>query len=69
MKIHGGEHVKKKYVSNVIPSLLLSATEVNQILYSTEQLWEKWKEMGLWMVEPEQAPLLKSSAQLQNVSP
>ena len=55
----------KKYVSNVIPSLLLSATEVNQILYSTEQIWEKWKEMGLWMVEPEQAPLLKLSPELQ----
>jgi chemotaxis family two-component system response regulator PixG len=54
----------KKYVSNVIPSLLLSATEVNQILYSTEQIWEKWKEMGLWMVEPEQAPLLKLSPEL-----
>jgi two-component system, chemotaxis family, response regulator PixG len=55
----------KKYVSNVIPSLLLSLTEVNQILFSTEQLWDKWKEMGLWMVEPEQAPLLKLSSEHQ----
>jgi two-component system, chemotaxis family, response regulator PixG len=55
----------KKYVSNVIPSLLLSLTEVNQLLFSAEQLWDKWKEMGLWMVEPEQAPLLKLSSEEQ----
>jgi two-component system, chemotaxis family, response regulator PixG len=55
----------KKYVSNVIPSLLLSLTEVNQLLSSAEQLWDKWKEMGLWMVEPEQAPLLKLSSEEQ----
>jgi two-component system, chemotaxis family, response regulator PixG len=56
----------KSYVSNVIPSLLLSLTEVEQILHSTEQLWQKWKTMGLWLVEPEQAPLLKLSTDLQN---
>jgi two-component system, chemotaxis family, response regulator PixG len=55
----------KKYVSKVIPSLLLSVKEVEQILYSTEQIWQKWKAMGLWMVEPEQAPLLKMSPDLQ----
>lgn len=55
----------EKYFSKIIPSLLLSLTEVEQILCSTEQIWQKWKEMGLWLVEPEQAPLLKASAQLQ----
>ena len=54
-----------KYFSKIIPSLLLSVTEVEQILCSTEQIWQKWKGMGLWLVEPEQAPLLKASAQLQ----
>lgn len=54
----------QKYVSNVIPGLLLSLTETEKILYSTEQMWQKWKAMGLWMVEPEQAPLLKLSPEL-----
>ncbi len=55
----------EKYFSKIISSLLVSLTEVEQILSSTEQIWQKWKAMGLWMVDPEQAPLLKSSAQLQ----
>ncbi|MCC3409020.1 MAG: response regulator [Microcoleus sp. PH2017_10_PVI_O_A] len=55
----------EKYFSKIISSLLLSVTEVDQILCSTEQIWNKWKGMGLWLVEPEQAPLLKASAQLQ----
>ncbi|MEG3841338.1 response regulator [Microcoleus sp. herbarium14] len=55
----------EKYFSKVISSLLLSVTEVEQILCSTEQIWQKWKAMGLWLVDPEQAPLLKASAQLQ----
>ncbi len=55
----------EKYFSKIISSLLLSVTEVEQILYSTELIWQKWKGMGLWLVEPEQAPLLKASAQLQ----
>jgi two-component system, chemotaxis family, response regulator PixG len=55
----------KKYVSNIIPALLLSLKEIEQILYSTEQMWQQWKKMGLWMVEPEQAPLLKMSPELQ----
>ncbi|MEO6861853.1 MAG: response regulator [Microcoleus sp.] len=55
----------EKYFSKIISSLLLSVTEVEQILCSTEQIWQKWKGMGLWLVEPEQAPLLKASAQLQ----
>lgn len=55
----------EKYFSKTISSLLLSVTEVEQILYSTELIWQKWKGMGLWLVEPEQAPLLKASAQLQ----
>ncbi|MCC3442430.1 MAG: response regulator [Microcoleus sp. PH2017_03_ELD_O_A] len=55
----------EKYFSKVISSLLLSVTEVEQIMYSTELIWQKWKGMGLWLVEPEQAPLLKASAQLQ----
>jgi two-component system, chemotaxis family, response regulator PixG len=55
----------EKYFSKVISSLLVSVTEVEQILYSTELIWQKWKGMGLWLVEPEQAPLLKASAQLQ----
>ncbi len=53
----------EKYFSKIIPSLLLSVAEVEQILCSTEQIWQKWKAMGLWLVEPEQAPLLKVSAQ------
>ncbi len=56
----------KKYVSNVIPSLLLSLTEVQQVLYSTQQIWQKWKAMSLWPVEPEQAPLLKLPDELKN---
>jgi chemotaxis family two-component system response regulator PixG len=59
-------HSSKNYVSKIIPSLLLSSTEVEQILQSTEQLWQKWKKMGLWLVEPEQAPLLKLSPELQS---
>jgi chemotaxis family two-component system response regulator PixG len=55
----------QKYFSKIISSLVLSLTEVEQILCSTEQRWQKWKEMGLWLVDPEQAPLLKASAQLQ----
>jgi two-component system, chemotaxis family, response regulator PixG len=55
----------EKYFSKIISSLLLSVTEVEQILCSTEQIWQQWKGMGLWLVEPEQAPLLKASAQLQ----
>ncbi|MEG3896892.1 MULTISPECIES: response regulator [unclassified Microcoleus] len=55
----------EKYFSKIISSLVLSLTEVEQILCSTEQLWHKWKAMGLWLVDPEQAPLLKASAQLQ----
>ena len=55
----------EKYFSKVISSLLLSVGEVEQILCSTEQIWQKWKAMGLWLVEPEQAPLLKASAQLE----
>ncbi|MEG4799436.1 response regulator [Microcoleus sp. ARI1-B5] len=54
----------EKYFSKIISSLLLSVTEVDQILCSTEQIWHKWKGMGLWLVEPEQAPLLKGSAEL-----
>ncbi len=56
----------KKCVSNIIPSLLLSLTEVQQVLYSTQQIWQKWKAMSLWPIEPEQAPLLKLSAELKN---
>jgi two-component system, chemotaxis family, response regulator PixG len=59
-------HSSKKYASQIIPSALLSLTEVEEILSSTEQLWQKWKAMGLWLVEPEQAPLLKVSSELQN---
>ncbi|MEG4344701.1 response regulator [Microcoleus sp. A003_D6] len=55
----------EKYFSKIISSLVLSLTEVEQILCSTEELWHKWKAMGLWLVDPEQAPLLKASAQLQ----
>ncbi len=55
----------EKYFSKIISSLLLSVTEVEQILCSTEQIWQKWKGMGLWLVDPEQAPLLKASAKLQ----
>lgn len=55
----------EKYFSKIISSLLVSVTEVEQILDSTELIWQKWKGMGLWLVEPEQAPLLKASAQLQ----
>jgi len=56
----------KKYVSNIIPSLLLSLTEVQQVLYSTQQIWGKWKAMNLSSVEPEQAPLLRLSPELKN---
>ena len=56
----------KQYVSNVIPSLLLSLTEVQQVLYSTQQIWQKWKAMSLWPIEPEQAPLLRLPAELKN---
>lgn len=56
----------KQYVSNVIPSLLLSLTEVQQVLYSTQQIWQKWKAMILWPIEPEQAPILKLPAELKN---
>ena len=56
----------KQYVSNVIPSLLLSLTEVQQVLYSTQQIWQKWKAMSLWPIEPEQAPILKLPAELKN---
>ncbi|MGL5066011.1 MAG: response regulator [Microcoleus sp.] len=56
----------KNHISKIIPSLLLSLTDVEQILHSTEQLWQKWKTMGLWLVEPEQAPLLKLSTDLKN---
>ena len=55
----------EKYFSKIVSSLLLSLSEVEQILCSTEQVWQKWKAMGLWLVDPEQAPLLKASAQLQ----
>ncbi len=55
----------EKYFSKITSSLLLSLTELEQILCSAEQIWQKWKAMGLWLVEPEQAPLLKASAQLQ----
>ncbi|MCW6050285.1 response regulator [Lyngbya sp. CCAP 1446/10] len=55
----------EKYFSKIISSLLLSVTEVEKILCSTEQIWQKWKGMGLWLVDPEQAPLLKASAKLQ----
>ncbi|MEG3850052.1 response regulator [Microcoleus sp. herbarium19] len=55
----------EKYFPKIISSLLLSATEADQILSSTELIWQKWKAMGLWLVDPEQAPLLKSSAHLQ----
>jgi chemotaxis family two-component system response regulator PixG len=55
----------EKYFPKIISSLLVSLTEVEQILCSTEQIWQKWKAMGLWLVDPEQAPLLKASAQLQ----
>ncbi len=54
-----------KYFSTVTSSLLLSVTEVEKMLCSTEHIWQKWKQMGLWLVDPEQAPLLKASAQLQ----
>lgn len=54
----------KKYVSNPISALLLSTAETEKILYSTEQMWQKWKAMDLWMVEPEQAPLLKLSPEV-----
>ena len=54
-----------KYFSKVISTLMLSVTEVEQILCSTEQIWQQWKAMGLWLVDPEQAPLLKASAELQ----
>ncbi len=55
----------QKYFYQITSSLLLSLTEVEKILYSTQQIWQKWKAMGLWLVDPEQAPLLKASAQLQ----
>ncbi len=55
----------EKYFPKIISSLLVSLTEVEQILCSTEQIWQKWKAMGLWLVDPEQAPLLKASAELQ----
>lgn len=62
--LHREWRSSKKYVSKIIPSLLLSLTEVGKILYSTEQMWQKWTAMGLWMVEPEQAPLLNLSPEL-----
>ncbi|MEG4944182.1 response regulator [Microcoleus sp. F4-D5] len=55
----------QKYFYKITSSLLMSLTEVEKILYSTQQIWQKWKAMGLWLVDPEQAPLLKASAQLQ----
>ncbi len=56
----------KKYASNIIHSLLLSLAEVQQVLYSTQQIWQKWKAMNLSSVEPEQAPLLRLSPELKN---
>lgn len=56
----------KKYVYHVIPSLLVSLTELQQLLYSTQQMWQKWKAMSLWLVEPEQAPLLRLPPELKN---
>ncbi|MCZ0901077.1 response regulator, partial [Microcoleus sp. HI-ES] len=55
----------QKYFSTITSSLLLSLTEVEKVLCCTEEIWQKWKAMGLWLVDPEQAPLLKASAQLQ----
>ena len=55
----------QKYFSTITSSLLLSLTEVEKVLCCTEEIWQKWKGMGLWLVDPEQAPLLKPSAQLQ----
>jgi chemotaxis family two-component system response regulator PixG len=53
-----------KYFSKVIPALMVSVTEAEKILCSTELIWQQWKAMGLWLIDPEQAPLLKASADL-----
>lgn len=47
-------------------SLNLSAIEVEQVLNSTTELWRKWQAMGLSHLDPNEAPILKESPELQN---
>lgn len=50
---------------NTALSLLLSATEVEQVLQQAQQLWKQWKGLELESLNPCRSPILKESLQAE----
>lgn len=59
-------HPLKPPNSQIVKSLLLSASELQQVLTSINQLSKQWKEMGLSHVDPDLAPIIKESINLSS---
>ncbi|OCR01116.1 Fis family transcriptional regulator [Oscillatoriales cyanobacterium USR001] len=56
----------KHFLFQVNPHLLISKIESQQILATNQQLCQQWENMGLSHLNPECAPILQDSPDLQN---
>lgn len=59
-------HPLKPPNSQIAKSLLLSASELQQVLVSVDGLSQQWQEMGLSHIHPDLAPSIKDSVNLSN---
>ena len=59
-------HFLKPPNSPIAQNLLLSNSEIQQVLTSANQLSKQWKEMGFSHLNPDLAPIIKESVNLSN---
>ncbi|MDJ0555597.1 MAG: response regulator [Microcoleaceae cyanobacterium MO_207.B10] len=59
-------HPQKHSTSQTSLSLLLSRLEIKQVLGSAKRIWKYLKEVGLWHINPDTAPVIKDSSKLLN---
>lgn len=59
-------HFLKPPNSQIVQNLLLSNSEIQQVLLSANQLSTQWKEMGFSHLDPDLAPIIKESVNLSN---
>jgi len=59
-------HFFKSPNSKIAQNLLLSNSEVHQVLTSANQLFKQWKEMDFSQINPDLAPIIKESVSLSH---